>query len=67
LALRTKNHPTTPTNSRGRNFNTTVRFWNQAIWRTPARLMTAGTQSPKRAMPQFSMPLGWVMLNRAST
>ena len=31
-------------------------FWNQAIWRTPTRLMMAGTHSPTRAMPQFSMP-----------
>ena len=33
-------------------------FWNQAIWRTPTRLMTAGTHSPTMAIPQFSMPRG---------
>ena len=31
LTVETKNQPTTPTNSSGRNFKTTVRFWNQAI------------------------------------
>ena len=31
-------------------------FWNQAIWRTPTRLMMAGTHRPTMAMPQFSMP-----------
>ena len=62
----TKNQPTTPTNSRGRNLRTTVMFWNQAIWRTPTRFTMAGIQSPSRAMPQFSMPEPW-MLNRAST
>ena len=65
--LCTKNHPTTPTNSRGRNLSTTVTFWNQAIWRMPARLMMAGTHSPTMAMPQFSMPLVWAQPNRAST
>ncbi len=33
-------------------------FWNQAIWRTPARLTRAGTHRPTMAMPQFSMPAG---------
>jgi len=36
--LETKNQPATPTNSSGRNFSTTVRFWNQVICLTPARL-----------------------------
>src|SRR5271166_5046142 len=67
LALETKNQPTTPTNSSGRNFSTTVMFWNQAIWRMPARFTAAGTHRPSSAMPQFVMPEGWLMLNRAST
>ncbi len=56
-ALLTKNHPTTPTNSNGRNLRTTVTFWNHAIWRTPAKLMAAGTHKPNRAIPQFSIPV----------
>src|SRR5271165_287992 len=67
LALRTKNQPTTPTNSSGRNFSTTVTFWNQAICRTPARFTAAGTHRPTSAMPQFVMPEGWLMPNKAST
>ena len=67
LPLLTKNHPITPTNSSGRNLSTTVTFWNQAIWRTPARLMAAGTHSPTSAIPQFSNPLGCEKPNRAST
>jgi len=55
FALRTKNQPTTPTNSSGRNFSTTVTFWNQAICRTPARFTAAGTHRPSSAMPQFAM------------
>ena len=64
--LDTKNQPTTPTNSSGRNFSTTVRFWNQAICLTPARLIRAGIHRPPRAMPQLPRPDGW-MPNRAST
>jgi hypothetical protein len=67
LALETKNHPTTATNASGRNFSTTVRFWNHAIWRTPARFTAAGTHRPVRAMPQFVMADGWLMPSRAST
>src|SRR5262252_9231861 len=66
LPVDTKNQPTTPTNSSGRNFRTTVRFWNQAICRTPARFTIAGTHRPVSAMHQFPMPDGW-MPNRAST
>ena len=62
----TKNQPATPTNSSGRNFSTTVRFWNQAICLTPARLITAGIHRPPRAMPQLPRPAG-LMPNRAST
>jgi hypothetical protein len=67
LAARTKNQPTTPTNSSGRNFSTTVMFWNQAIWRTPARFIATGTHRPTSAMPQFAMPEGWLKPNKAST
>ena len=66
LPLDTKNQPTMPTKSSGRNFSTTVRFWNQAICLTPARFTRAGTHRPIRAMPQFPMPDG-LMPNRAST
>ena len=65
--LETKNQPTTPTNSSGRNFSTTVTFWNQAICRTPARFTVAGTHSPSSAIPQFVMADGWLMPNSAST
>ena len=67
FALRTKNQPTTPTNSSGRNFSTTVTFWNQAICRTPARFSAAGTHRPSSAMPQFARPEGWLKPNSAST
>src|SRR6516162_8872187 len=66
LAPATKNQPTMPTNSSGRNFRTTVRFWNQAICLTPDRLTTAGTHRPVSAMAQFPMADGW-MPNSAST
>jgi len=66
LALVTKNQPTTPMNSNGRYFSTTVRFCSQASCRIPARLIAAGIHSPARAMPQFPRPDG-LMLNRAST
>ena len=59
FALRTKNQPTTPTNSSGTNFSTTVMFWNQAICRTPARFTAAGTHRPTSAMPQFARPEGF--------
>ena len=65
--LSTKNQPTTPTKSRGRNLSTTVTFWNQAIWRIPTRLTTAGTHRPTMAISQFSIPLMWAQPNRAST
>ena len=64
--LETKNQPTTPTNSSGRNLSTTVRFWNQAICLTPARLTAAGIHSPASAMPQLPMPDG-LMPNSEST
>ena len=66
LPLETKNQPTTPTNSSGRNFSTTVRFWNQAICLTPPRFTTAGIHRPVSAMPQLPIPEGW-MPNKAST
>ena len=67
LPLDTQNQPTTPTNSSGRNFSTTVRFWNQAICRAPARLSAAGIHRPSRAIPQLVIELGRLMPNRAST
>jgi len=67
LALETKNQPTTPTNSSGRNFSTTETFWNHAMCRIPARFTVAGIQSPSRAMPQFVMADGWLMPNSEST
>ncbi len=66
LPAETKYQPTTATKSSGRNFSTTVRFWNQAICRTPARFTTAGTHRPSSAIPQFPMPDGWIP-KRAST
>ena len=66
LALVTKNQPTTATNSSGRYFSTTVRFWIQAVCLIPARLIAAGIHNPTRAIPQFSRPDG-LMPNRAST
>ena len=65
-ALVTKNQPTTPTNSSGRNFSTTVMFWNQAICRTPARFTSAGIHRPVRAMHQLPRPDG-CQPNSAST
>jgi hypothetical protein len=62
-----KNHPTTPTNTSGRNFSTTVTVWNHATCRRPARLITAGTQSPSSAIPQFVQADGLRMPNSAST
>src|SRR5262245_51420042 len=67
FALVTKNQPTTPTNSRGRNFSTTVTFWNHAICRTPTRLTIAGIQRPVSAMPQFVQADGLSMPNSSST
>ncbi len=67
LADWTKKNPNVPTSSRGRNFKTTVTFWNQAIWRTPARLMAAGIQSPVRAMPKLTQFDGLSMPKRDST
>ena len=67
LAARTKNQPTTPTNSSGRYFSTTVRFWNHAICRKPARFTAAGTHTPTSAMPQFAQPDRWPRPNNAST
>src|SRR6516165_9062778 len=63
LAAWTKNQPTTPTNSSGRNFSTTVTFWNQAICRRPARLTATGTHRPSSAIPQFVQPEGWLNPN----
>jgi hypothetical protein len=40
---------------------------NQATWRTPARLIAAGTHRPTSAMPQFASPEGWLKPNKAST
>jgi hypothetical protein len=53
LPRETKNHPTTPTNSRGRNFRTTVMFCIQAICRMPVRLMMAGIKVKELAADQF--------------
>src|ERR1041384_8294965 len=58
LAELMKNQPATATNSSGRNFSTTVRFWNQAICRTPARLIAAGIHRPVSAIPQLPSPDG---------
>src|ERR1700689_2189594 len=66
FALVTKNQPTTPTNSSGRYFSTTVMFWIQAVCLIPARFIAAGIHNPTRAIPQFPRPDG-LMLNRAST
>jgi hypothetical protein len=66
LALVTKNQPTTPTNSSGRYFSTTVMFCSQAVCLSPARFIAAGTHNPNRAIPQFPRPDG-LMLNKAST
>jgi len=63
----TKNQPTMATNSSGRNFSTTVRFWNQAMFLTPARFTAAGTHSPSKAMPQLDHDDGLVMPNSEST
>ena len=66
FATWTKNQPTTPTNSSGRYFSTTVRFCSQAVCLIPARFTAAGTHSPARAIPQFPRPDG-LMPNSAST
>jgi len=66
LLWRQRTSPT-PTNSSGRNFSTTVTFWNQAICRMPARLIAAGSHRPSSAMPQLLMPDGWVRPNSEST
>jgi hypothetical protein len=60
--LVTKNQPTTPTNSSGRYFSTTVMFWSQAVCLIPARFTAAGIHSPIRAIPQFSRPDGLMPL-----
>jgi hypothetical protein len=62
----TKNQPTTPTNSSGRNFSTTVTFCSQAVCLIPVRFTAAGIHNPVRAIPQFSRPDG-LMPNSAST
>ncbi len=66
LPFEMKNQPATPTNSSGRNFSTTLTFWNQAICRTPARFTRAGIHRPNRAMLQLPSPEG-CQPNRAST
>src|SRR4051794_9891375 len=67
LALETKNQPTTPTISSGRNFKMTVTFWNHAMCRTPARLIAAGIHKPSAAIPKFVQPLGLSIPNNDST
>ena len=61
-----KNSPTVAMMASGMNFSTVVQTWNEPMFRTPVRLMTAGIHRPTSAMA-IDQPTTLPLFRKCST